>query len=350
MKFEHKKTVFLFPGQGSQNIGMAGSLYRHWPWFKKGIDDLFSLCTRNDMAPLNAVMLGLNGYGELLKQTMYTQPILYALEVMLARIWSRWGLVPSAVLGHSLGEIAAAERSGVFSPEDGMRLAFERGRLMQELQISGKYALVFGESSDVIEIVFPYKPDVVIGGSNGPNITVVSGLQDAVDAVLRECTNRGMKYSLLNVTLPFHSPLMEPMLEALERCCQDFNFEQPSIPWFSTMTGQCLKTYGAVDIDYWKSQIIEPVRFWAGMVAVSEQERCIFLEVGSGRTLINMGKQAIESENHLWLPSLDAKKNDFDVLASTALALHNAGASISMEKVHNDLQAIRRFPVGTSVA
>lgn len=341
MNFKYKKTVFLFPGQGSQKIGMADSLYWNWPWFKHGLDELFGLCRRRDMAPLYEVMLGLNGHGELLKQTMYTQPVLYAMEVMLARIWTRWGLEPSAVIGHSLGELAAAVVSGVFSPEVGMRLALERGRLMQELQISGKYAVILGESSDVIEVVLPYKPDVVVAGSNGPNITVVSGLEEAVDSVLEECTNRGMHYRLLNVSLPFHSPLMKPMLEDFELFCRGLTFKKPSIPWFSTMTGQCLKTYGCVDINYWKSQITEPVRFWAGMVAVTEHERCIFLEIGSGKSLINMGKQAIDSEGHLWFPSLDSKRDDFEFLEFTALSLLNAGAPVNIIKVKKDLQLIK---------
>ena len=336
----YKKVAFLFPGQGSQNIGMAGSLYRQWPWFKKGIDELFALCPLNDTTPLNEVMLGINGHGDLLMQTVYTQPILYALEVMLTRIWSRWGLEPTAVIGHSLGEIAAAAVSGVFTVEDGMQLASERGRLMQKLLITGKYAVVLGESSDVVEIVHPYKPQVVIGGSNGPNITVVSGLAESVDKVLEECDKRSMQYRLLNVSLPFHSPLMKPMLDDFDQYCKKVTFNRPTLSWFSTMTGQNLGSENVVDGEYWKAQIIEPVRFWSAMVSITENEPCLFVEVGSGSTLINMGKQAIAPEDHLWLASLDPKKDNISTLKNVAQTLYEAGILLNMEKVNSDIELI----------
>ncbi len=341
MNSVYKKVVFLFPGQGSQNVGMASSLYNDWPWFKKGIDELFALSPQNAIVPLNEVMLGLNGNGDLLMETLYTQPILYALEVMLAQTWGRWGLKPSAVIGHSLGDISAAAVAGACTFEDGMRLASERGRLMQELLIPGKYTVVLGESSDVIEIVHPYKPDVTIGGSNGPNITVVSGLEKSVDKVLNECTKRGMNYRLVNASLPFHSPLMKPMIDDFEQSCKKLTFQQPSLPWFSTMSGQRLGTVDTIDIEYWKAQIIEPVRFWVAMASVTEDEPCIFLEIGSGRTLINMGKQAIAPEDHLWLASLDPKKNNFETLEKVAVSLSDAGILLNIEKFYSDIKSIK---------
>lgn len=333
--------VFLYPGQGSQTVGMARELYTSWPWFKENMDHLFSFCPQNKAVPLHGVMLGLNEQGPLLAQTLYTQPILYALEVMLTKVWARWNVKPDKVLGHSLGEIAAASASGVFTAEEGMRLASERGRLMQMLPQSGRYAVVIGESSEVIEIIHPYKPEAVVGGSNGPNITVVTGKAPLVDEVLAECMKRGMTVRTIPVSLPFHSPLMEPMLDAFDQICTEFKFNPPKLSWVSTMSGQCMNTHEGLDKEYWKAQIIEPVRFWAGMVAATSEDRCLMMEAGCGKTLLNMGKQAIEEENHLWIHSLDPKKRDADALRDAATFLSDSGIEVDMDQVRIDLESLQ---------
>jgi acyl transferase domain-containing protein len=281
-------------------------------------------------------MLGLNGHGDQLAETQYTQPILFALEIMLARVWARWGVQPNAVIGHSLGEFSAAAVAGVFSEKDGMLLVSERGKLMQKLAINGSYAVVIGESSEVIEIIYPLKPNVVVGGSNGPNITVVSGKENLVDEVLSECSRRGMTSRRINVSLPFHSPLMEPMLDEFDSYCTNFKFTSPQTPWFSTMTGQRLNNAEEVNSSYWRAQIVEPVRFWAGMVAVTDQRPSIMLEIGPGKTLLNMGKQAIPGEDHLWLSSLDPKFRDGEALKKAATILSEIGVPVNLAQVHED--------------
>ena len=332
-----RKTCFLFPGQGSQQVGMAKGLYGQWDWFRHEMATLFSLCPYEDMAPLNDVMLGLNGRGDLLMETQYTQPILYALEIVLARMWARWGIKPDMVIGHSLGELAAAAVAGVFSEEDGMRIAFIRGRLMQNLNLRGKYAAVLGESLEVIEIVAPYHPDVVIAGSNAPEITVVSGQEGPVMAVLEACKERGMKYRLMNVSLPFHSPWMQPMIGDFERALEAFSFNTPKISWLSTMSGLCLRETDNAGIDYWKAQITEPVRFWAAMYAAGRDGKNLFLEVGSGRALVNMAQQAIGESDHIWLTTLNPKEDDFDAVKHTANALFTEEFDIDLTAVEHDL-------------
>lgn len=330
------KLVFLFPGQGSQQIGMASQLYSNWGWFRQQLDEWFALANDFQLAPLHEVMLGLNGQGPRLVETQYTQPILYALEVGLARLWQRWGIQPDTVMGHSLGEIPAAVLAGVISDQEGMEMALVRGRLMQNLRIKGKYAVVIGESSDVIELVQKRSPRVFVGGSNGPNLTVISGYEDAVDELIQILKQRGMTVRVLNVNLPFHSPLMQPMLDDFAFEMNHVQFSMPKLEWFSTMTGECLKGDECVDINYWQSQIIEPVQFWCAMYAVSESDACVFLELGAGNTLIRMGRDAIDPERHSWLASLDAKRSDAEALSQSAERLHSLGFSVDMNRVAAD--------------
>lgn len=332
-----KEIVFLYSGQGSQYVGMAKDLYQNWPWFKKSLDDLFCLSPTHLETPLDEVMLGAHDAGPLLAETQYTQPILYALEILLTRTWARWGIVPNAVIGHSLGEFSAAAVAGVFSEEDGMRLVSERGRLMQHLPIRGKYAVVFGDASEVIEIVHPLKPSVVVGGSNGPNITVVSGEEGAVDQVLETCVERGMSTRTLNVNLPFHSPLMSPMLAEYETYCMQFRFESPKIPWFSTLTGQRLMSLEDCHYAHWRSQIVEPVRFWAGMMALTDNHRRIMVEIGPGKTLLTLGQQAMLEGDHLWIASLEPKTAGRDALIQAALRLEEAGIALNKDQLNSDL-------------
>ncbi len=328
--------VFLFSGQGGQYPGMAMGLWESWPWFRSRLEQLFEVSVTNGNHPLAEVLLGRGCDPDAMHQTRFTQPLLYALELALAEVWQRWGVRPAAVMGHSLGEFSAAGVAGVFSESDGMRLVTERGRLMQTLPAEGKYVIVTGELADVAATVREFRATVAIAGVNAPDLTVVSGRAADIDRVVASCTVRGMPSRELPVSLPFHSPLMDPILAPFENFCGAFQLQPPRIPWVSTVTGMFAEANTATVPAYWRRQIREPVRFWMGMRTLAEAGHQIFLEIGPGSTVLTMGKEAIGAEGRQWLPSLHRGRDDRRSMMVAAMQLCQAGVEVDLKQVRED--------------
>lgn len=331
-----KPVAFLFAGQGAQYTGMASELADAWPWFRAEMDRLFAVVQRRPEAEWTDVWLGRNETGKLLEQTAFTQPILFAMEVALTRVWERWGVKPGAVLGHSLGEFAAAWSAGVFTAEDGMRLVTERGHLMQTLPRNGKYVVVKGDLAEVAETVRPWKRTIAVAGVNAPQLIVVSGLREDMDRVLVDFRRRNMMVRELPVSLPFHSPLMDPILEKFEKLSQRFEFRKVTIPWASNLTGQFLGDKEVAGPEYWRKHIREPVRFWSGMECLANAGYEVFLEIGPGRTLVTMGKEAIGEAAGTWINSLEKGTNSREVLWKAAQRLAQDEVQVDLELARND--------------
>lgn len=328
--------AFLYAGQGAQYAGMASELWTHWPWFRSGLERLFASSARRPEAEWSDVLLGRGSTEGLIDQTAFTQPLVYALEIMLTRVWARWGVRPAAVMGHSLGEFAAACAAGVFSELQGMRLVTERGRVMQRLPRNGKYVLVTGEFADIAALVGPHRATTAVAGINAPNLTVISGLATNVDRIVAQCRDLGMSARELPVSLPFHSPLMDPILEEFERFCRDLRFRPPSVPWISGVTGEALARDFTPDPAYWRGQIREPVRFWAAIHTLANRGRTAFLELGPGHQVLSMGRAAIDADEHLWLACLDRKQSSRRSLLESALALWRAGIDVDLARACRD--------------
>ena len=328
--------VFLFSGQGGQYPGMAGGLWESWPWFRGRLEELFAVSATNGDQPLAELLLGRGDDPDASHQTRFTQPLLYALELALAEAWQRWGVSPAAVMGHSLGEFAAAGVAGVFSDTDGMRLVTERGRLMQTLPPEGKYIIITGEFTEVAAAARAFRATVAIAGVNAPDLTVVSGRAADVDHVVAACRVRGMSARELPVGLPFHSPLMDPILAPFEDFCGAFRLQPPRIPWVSTVTGRFAEANTATVPAYWRRQIREPVRFWMGMTTLAEAGHHLFLEIGPGSAVLAMGKEAIGAAGRQWLPSLHRGRDDRGSMMVAAMQLRQAGVEVDLQQVRDD--------------
>jgi len=331
------RIVYIYSGQGSQFEGMGQELWHAWRWFRADLEGLLSLSRCSADVNLADIMLGVPGTENLLRQTQYTQPIMFAFAVALTRVWTRWGLKPDAVMGHSLGEFPAAWASGAVSAEDGVRLVTERGRIMQALGVEGKYVCVRGELSDVILAVMPYSRTVSVAGANAPSITTVSGPSDDVDRVAKACVEMGMTVRELPVSLPFHSPMMQPIVREFVNYCEGVVFRPTTTRWISTLTGRTIGEDTPLTADYWGQQILETVRFWAGMETVGGEQPSLFLEIGPGNSLVGMGREALETpDDHIWLSSLDRRRTDRPSLFDAAVTLWQRGAEIDLEKAHAD--------------
>uniref|UniRef100_UPI003F9DB049 SDR family NAD(P)-dependent oxidoreductase n=1 Tax=Mycobacterium sp. TaxID=1785 RepID=UPI003F9DB049 len=268
------KTVFVFPGQGSQTLGMGRGLHAEYPVFAEAFDAVVAELDRHLLRPLREVMWGHDE--NLLNTTEFAQPALFAVEVALFRLLESWGIHPDFVMGHSIGELSAAHVAGVLSLENAAVLVVARGRFMQGLPAGGAMVAVQATEQEVRPLL---TADVGIAAVNGPASVVISGAENAVTAVAEQLRADGRRVHQLAVSHAFHSPLMEPMIDEFATVAAGFAIGQPSIPIVSNLTGQ-LAGADFASAAYWKRHIRETVRFADSVRFAHAAGAHRFLEVG----------------------------------------------------------------------
>lgn len=346
--------MFMFPGQGSQYVNMGAGLYQGVAAFRVEVDSCSELLKEELGLDLRDLLYPSQGRieaaAEQLAQTSHTQAALFVTEYALARMWIKAGVVPRAMIGHSIGEYVAACIAGVFSLKDALRLIAVRGRIMQALPSGAMLAVALSEKSTQ-----PYlltNPSLSLAAVNAPSQCVIAGSLEAIDVLENDLGQEGIACQRLPASRAFHSEMTTPVLETFTEQVRKISLSPPRIPFLSNVTGRWISDVEATDPSYWAAHLRRAVRFAEGLRELLNEPRCVLLEVGTGQTLCALAMQQQSAPvltGQTFLPSLRQsreERSDMEILFHTLGKLWQMGIEIDWLNFHAG-ERRRRVPLPT---
>lgn len=283
--------VFMFPGQGAQYPGMGAELYRTEPVFRAEVDrcaDVLRSILHDDIRRIMFPVAGGEKESDaLLIQTKFTQPALFVIEYALAKLWMSWGIKPTAMIGHSVGEYVAGCLAGVFSLDEALMLVARRGALVQA-QPGGAMLAIRLPEKDVLPLL---PSETSIAAINSPTLCVASGPYESITALEKQLEAKGVKARRLHTSHAFHSVMMEPVLEPFCSLLRSVRLGAPSIPYVSNVSAKWITQEEAQTPEYWAGHVRQTVRFADGVAQLMKDPTQVLLEVGPGQTLCTLARQ-----------------------------------------------------------
>ena len=337
---EAPKVVFLFTGQGSHYAAMGKELYENSTLFRDSIIEYDKIATIHGFPSFIPLIDGS------VTDTQSLSPIivqvgLVCFEIAVSRLWASWGIKPSAVLGHSLGEYAALNVAGVLSVSDAIYLVGVRAQLLVERCTAGTHSMlaVQGPTSSITEALKDMVTPPNIACINSPRETVLSGEAAEISEVSDRLREAGYKCTQLKVPFAFHSAQVNPILDQFEKLAGSIHFGKEKVPIISSLLGRQLSESETVDAVYLRNHAREPVNFLGGLVSAQEHgiidEQAVWLEVGPHPVCLGMVK-AIANSAIITAPTLRRNESGYKTVSSSLSTLHTAGLNIDWNEYHRD--------------
>ncbi len=339
------EVVFLFTGHGSQYLQMSRQLFETAPRYREALTECAEILKDYLDVPLFEILFPPDDAIWLDKMT-YGQPALFSIEYALAQLWLSWGVKPTTVLGHSVGEYVAACIAGVFSLADGLKLVCARGRLMDSLPQAGQMEAIFADEATVNKIIAPYATEISIAAFNGVTNIVISGMPDTLRSVIAKLNELNIKTQHLAVTQAAHSHFLDPILDEFESVAETVTYFPPRLGLVSCLTGKMAEANEVTHANYWRRHLRLPVRFADGMRTLFAEGYIYFLEIGPHPVLSGMAQRIEGVQDKHFFPSLRSGWQDWQQMLESAAALYTQGIALDW-KAFDQNYARRRVHLPT---